>query len=200
VPPLAASIAPRAARRGRPGLQRSALLGATSLLALVSFTSGYLLRDRADAPGSPGAAARPQAGVPLAPPVAPVAAPAAAAAATSPSNTAASGPSGENADSPLSAALAAASPSDVAVHELPAPPPELDEIPPRGAAGTSAPLDGPASATRPPLPPPGTSKAAARIAPPGARSEATQAGRAPLISEPRVRVIGVTEPSVRVLD
>lgn len=201
VPPLAASVPPLAsgaARPSVPGRRRAALLAAgATLLAAASFAGGYVLRDGAK-PEMNAVSAQPRAGEPLASParVAEGAARAATAAKDAPSALA----------SPADATLAG-DPNAGARNEPPAvAAPATLESPPEGesaprarelAAATvteqeASPVESAAPTARRPT----TSKSATRLVP--GRVRVT--GASPPVSEPRVRVIGVTEPSIRLLD
>lgn len=209
-PPLATSVRPLArSKSGRSlpgkGRLRGLAAGAAALLAVISFVGGYLLRGGAAVPATSTASPQSHASEPIA----------TAGAAAAPGN-AENGAASTAGASPPGAALGATTPGDGAGQEPPAPPvveaAELDGAPPvlNGAPpeldGAPRVLDvGAITAPARQAVPPESHERSARstTAKPAARlgsGRTRAAGASPVVSEPRVRVIGATEPSVRLLD
>jgi hypothetical protein len=210
VAPLTASVPPRPAPRS---LHLAAAVAGAALLTVVSFAGGYLLRDSADTSRVVTAATSPIPGEPLEAPRPESELRRAAGKSAGRNNAAPTDPSSEDT---MGVTVAAPSPSeDVARDSVaegssarlePAADPQTEaatgaQAPAAaGAASGTAPTSGQQLAVS-------SGNAGARdmaqmaaSAPPPPRAARRPAAPTPAISEPRVRVIGATEPSVRLLD
>ncbi len=179
------------AARALPGRQRPALLaGVAALLMFAAFAAGYVLRGSA-APALVSAGPRAEAREAL------EAAPGEAHALSRQTPPRASDVPASNTPASTQKAVLAASPRELPAEEQPG---ALEPAVSESAGATEPSTAGEASAAGPTARISSIDKPAARRASLRARRGSATAVIPPPLSEPRVRVIGATEPSVRVLD